>query len=116
MKKIKNALWIIIIGFIGLVMFQNKDFFMARQSFGVDLGFVNYEIPEIYNAILFFAFFAIGLLVAYCFSLFGKYKANKIIKDLKTSVTSNMEQMSALKNELDALKQERMNTETQDTA
>ncbi len=115
MKKIKIALWIIIIGFIGLVMFQNKEFFMARQSFSVNLYFNSYQTPEIFNAILFFAFFAVGLLVAYFFSLFGKYKSSKIIKDLKSSLTSSMQQVSVLKQELDTLKQESQNTGPQNT-
>jgi exosortase/archaeosortase len=116
MKKIKIALWVIIFGFLALVMFQNKDFFMAKQGFGINLYFVNYEVPEIYNAILFFAFFAAGLLVAYIFSLFSKFKSNKTIKDLKSSMTSSMQQMSVLKQELDALKQASINTGSQNTA
>lgn len=116
MKKIKIALWVIIIGFLALVMFQNKDFFMAKQGFGINLYFVNYEIPEIYNVILFFAFFAAGLLVAYIFSLFSKFKANKTIKELKSSMTSSMQQVSVLKQELDALKQAGINTGSQNTA
>ncbi|MBW1867315.1 MAG: hypothetical protein JRI38_06180 [Deltaproteobacteria bacterium] len=117
MKKIKIALWVIIFAFIGLVMYQNRVFFMAKQSFNINLYFIDsYETPEIYNAILFFAFFAVGLLVAYFFSLFSKFKSNKIIKDLKSSVTSSMQQMSVLKQELDSLKQEHLNTETQNTA
>ncbi len=63
MKKIKIALWVIIFAFIGLVMYQNRVFFMAKQSFNINLYFIDsYETPEIYNAILFFAFFAVGLL------------------------------------------------------
>ncbi len=116
MKKIKIALWVIIIGFLVLVMFQNKDFFMAKQGIGINLYFVNYEIPEIYNVILFFAFFAAGLLVAYIFSLFSKFKANKTIKEMKSSMTSSMQQVSVLKQELDALKQASINPGSQNTA
>ena len=116
MKKIKIALWVIIIGFLALVMFQNKDFFMAKQGFSINLYFTSYEIPEIYNAVLFFVFFAVGLLVAYIFSLFSKFKSNKTIKDLKSSMTSSMQQMSVLKQELDALKQASLNTGSQNTA
>ena len=32
MKKIKIVLWIIIIGFLALVMFQNKDFFYGEAG------------------------------------------------------------------------------------
>jgi exosortase/archaeosortase len=116
MKKIKIARWVIIIGFLALVMFQNKGFFMAKQGFGINLYFTSYEIPEVYNAILFFVFFAAGLLVAYIFSLFSKFKSNKTIKDLKSSMTSSMQQMSVLKQELDALKQASINSGSQNTA
>jgi len=53
--------------------------------------------------------------VAYFFSLFGKYKSSKIIKDLKSSVASSMQQVSVLKQELDAVKQPNLNQGPQNT-
>ena len=104
MKKAKVLLWLIIIGFIALVIYQNKDFFLTRHSFGIDLLVFNYRSPEIYSAILFLLFFIVGLLIAYFFGLFERFKANKTIKTL-TATNSSLEQMLAsLKNDLASIK------------
>ena len=104
MKKAKLVLWLIIIGFIGLVIFQNKGFFLTRQSFGVNLLFFNYRTPEIYSAILFVAFFLFGALIAYFFSLFERFRTNKTIKALNTAVTGYQQSVTALKAEVAGLK------------
>ena len=104
MKKAKVLLWLIIIGFIGLIIYQNKDFFLTRHSFGINLMVFNYQSPEIYSAILFLLFFILGLLIAYFFGLFERFKANKTIKSL-TATNSSLEQMLAsLKNDLASIK------------
>lgn len=107
MKKVKIALWVIIIGFVALVMYQNKAFFTARNSFDINLYFTQYHTPAIQNAILLLVFFATGLLIAYFFSLFGKFKASKTIKELKAALNASMNQMTILKQEVEALKQAR---------
>ena len=53
MKKVKIAFWIVVFGFIGLVIFQNKDFFMSESRLMIDLGFFYYETPFLANAIFF---------------------------------------------------------------
>ena len=104
MKKAKILLWLIIIGFIGLIIYQNKEFFLTRHSFGMNLMVFNYQSPEIYSAILFLLFFILGLLIAYFFGLFERFKANKTIKTL-TATNSSLEQMLAsLKNDLASIK------------
>jgi hypothetical protein len=104
MKKAKILFWLIIIGFIGLVIYQNKEFFMTRHSFGIDLMVFSYRSPEVYSAILFLLFFILGLLIAYFFGLFERFKANKTIKTL-TATNSSLEQMLAsLKNDLASIK------------
>lgn len=104
MKKAKVLLWLIIIGFIGLVIYQNNSFFMTKHSFGIDLMVFNYRSPEIYSAILFLLFFILGLLIAYFFGLFERFKANKTIKAL-TATNSSLEQMlGSLKNDLASIK------------
>ncbi len=104
MKKAKVLLWLIIIGFIGLVIYQNNAFFMTKHSFGIDLMVFNYRSPEIYSAILFLLFFILGLLIAYFFGLFERFKANKTIKAL-TATNSSLEKMlGSLKNDLASIK------------
>jgi hypothetical protein len=60
MKKVKIAFWIVVFGFIGLIIFQNKEFFMAESRLMIDLGFFYYETPFLANAIFFVAFFLDG--------------------------------------------------------
>jgi uncharacterized integral membrane protein len=102
MKKVKILFWVIIFGFLGLLIFQNQDFFLARNSFGLNLYFTQYQIPEASNAILFLAAFFAGLLIAYIFSLFGQYKNGKTIKNLNATIHSQVETISKLKSEMSA--------------
>lgn len=104
MKRTKLVLWIIILGFVALIIFQNKEFFLRKQSLGINLYFVNYHTPELHNAIIFLACFMAGVIVAYFFSLSERFKSNKMIKDLNSSVDSHLETISALKSELESLK------------
>ena len=32
MKKVKIAFWIVVFGFVGLIIFQNKEFFMSKAA------------------------------------------------------------------------------------
>jgi uncharacterized integral membrane protein len=100
MKKVKIALWIIIFGFVGLVIFENKNFFMQESQLVLDLGFVNYQTPLLKNAIFFVAFFLLGILISYFFSLFKHYKDAKTIKTLKAKESSLVEAVSTLEKQV----------------
>jgi uncharacterized integral membrane protein len=102
MKKIKILFWVIIFGLLGLLIFQNQGFFLARNSFGLNLYFTQYQIPEAPNAILFVGAFLAGLLIAYIFNLFGQYKNSKTIKNLNATINSQVEMISRLKSEIGA--------------
>ncbi len=104
MKNAKIAFWVILFGLIGLILYQNRDFYMSRQSLGVDLIFFNYHTPEIPNAILFLGFFFIGLLIAYFFSLLERFNSRKTIKNLSDSLRASEKILEALKAENDLLK------------
>jgi hypothetical protein len=100
MKKVKIAFWIVVFGFIGLVIFQNKDFFMAESRLMIDLGFLYYETPFLANAIFFVAFFLVGILISYFFSLFKHFKDAKTIKTFKAKEISLVETVSSLEKQL----------------
>lgn len=102
MKKVKIAFWIIVFGFIGLVIFQNKVFFMSESRLMIDLGFFYYETPFLANAIFFVAFFLVGILISYFFSLFKHFKDAKTIKTFKAKETSLVETVSSLEKQLSA--------------
>jgi hypothetical protein len=104
MKKLKVVFWVIVLGFLALIIFQNQDFFMTKHSLVINLYFSKYFTPELHNAILFLAFFFAGLLIAYFFSLFPQFKANKTIKNQNVTISTQEQQLNNLKMEVEALK------------
>jgi predicted membrane protein len=104
MKKVKVAFWIIVFGFVGLLIFQNRGFFMAESSLMIDLGFFYYGTPLLANAIFFVAFFLAGVLISYFFGLFKQFKDAKTIKTLKAKEASLVDAVSSLESQLSAAK------------
>ncbi len=104
MKKVKFAFWIVVFGFVGLVIFQNKEFFMTESCLTLDLGFDYYATPLLANAILFVAFFLAGIIISYFFSLFKHFKDGKIIKALKAKEASLVDAVSSLEKQLSTRK------------
>ncbi len=105
MKKAKTVLWIIIIGSIGLIIFQNWDYFNARQTLSVDLFFDQYLIPEFSNYFFFLGCFLLGLLLPYIYGFVERLKLNKLIKKLKETTAAQQEEISGLKRELEMMQQ-----------
>ena len=88
MKKGTMIIWVIIFGFIALVIVQNQTFFLAKQSFRINLGiFKEYHSPELPNAVMVLIFFFWGLFIAYLFSFARRFKANRTIKRLNATIT-----------------------------
>jgi len=100
MKKVKIAFWIVVFGFVGLIIFQNRGFFMSESRMILDLGFFYYETPFLANAIFFVAFFLVGVLISYFFGLFKHFKDAKTIKILKAKEASLVETISSLEKQL----------------
>ena len=104
MKKATLLLWLIIFGFIALIIFQNQSFFLAKNAFNLNFGVKQYAIPEIYNAMLVLIFFFAGLFIAYLFSFSARFKAKRTIKKLNTTIAAHMNEMDGLKGEINKLK------------
>ena len=105
MKKAKIGLWVILLFFVILLFYQNKDFLMARRSLNYGLPFFKvHHGPELPIAILFLLSFLIGLLGAYFFSLSDRFKSKKTIKNLNAAATSHLEEISALRKEVESLR------------
>ncbi len=107
MKKAKIAFWLILIGFIALLSYQNWDFFMSEHRLRLNL-FVTEEFstPKLQNAILFLFFFFAGLLISYFITLFERFKSKKIIKTLNTALEMSRKQLDELQKEISLLKGE----------
>lgn len=104
MKNFKIAFWVILFAFIGLILYQNREFYMSQHSLGIDLMFFNYRTPEVPNAVLFLGFFFAGLLISYFFSLLERFNSRKVNKNLTESLGTCEKMLDALKAENEGLK------------
>jgi uncharacterized membrane protein YciS (DUF1049 family) len=105
MKKFKIVIWLLIIVFIGVVIYQNKAFFLANEVFHLNLIAKDYITPEIPVAVVFVGFFLCGLLVAFLFSLPGRLRAGKAIRSLNETIRAQSTELAAMKSEVEAIKQ-----------
>lgn len=104
MKKVKIVIWLIILGFVGVVIYQNWSYFGTRATpLAINLGFGEYLIPEFPNIVFLLLCFATGLLIAYFHGFVGRFKSDRMIKKLDAATTSQYEEISGLKRELEAL-------------
>jgi uncharacterized integral membrane protein len=105
MKKATLIIWVIIFGFMALVIFQNQTFFMTKHSLRLNLGVVNeYHTPEMPIAVVFIFFFFSGLVIAYLFGFLTRFKAKRTTKKLNAAITSHEGEVAELKRELNTLK------------
>ncbi len=104
MKKARIALLIIVVGFIGLIVIQNWEYFNDLQGLRIDLFvFDEYQTPEFSNWFFFMVCFLIGILSAYFRGLIERYKSNKMIKKLYAASAAQNEEISGLKHEVELL-------------
>jgi uncharacterized integral membrane protein len=105
MKKVKIAFWLILLVFAGVFVYQNKIFFMAKQSLSLTLPFIEtLHTPELPHAFLFLVFFLTGFLIAYFIGLHDRFKSKKTVKSLSAAGAAQQEEMTALKSELASLR------------
>jgi len=105
MKKAKIAFWGILVCFLALIFFSNKDYFLAKQALNLKLPFLEpYHAPELATAFFFLVFFLSGFLIAYFFSLYDRFKCKKTIKELSAAAATQFEEISSLKSEVESLK------------
>jgi len=104
MNKVKMIFWLVILGFISLLIFQNQEFFLAKQGLRVNLFFETFHTPDLPSAIFFLAFFLLGLLIAYFLGLYAKFKSRQMIKSLNLKVNSQAETISRIEAENESLK------------
>ena len=103
-KRVKIGIWVVIIGFLALMVFQNQNFFLARQSLGLNIYFKNYSLSEVANIFLFFICFLAGLLFAAYFIFLDRFKLKKTNKTLNTTINTHLEKISSIEKELETFK------------
>jgi uncharacterized integral membrane protein len=105
MNKVKFIFGFLIIVLLGLIVYQNQELFLDKQSFRLYLFFTDeYQALDLPNAVFLLACFLIGLLISYFFSLSERFKSKKMIKSLNASVDSHVKELSALKGEVESIK------------
>ena len=82
MKKVKIAFWLILVGLMGIVFWQNQAFFLEKKSVGIDYFVGSYQSPELQIVLYFLIFFLAGLLISYFHSLSERFVTRKTIKKL----------------------------------
>jgi uncharacterized membrane protein YciS (DUF1049 family) len=108
MKKLKFLFWLVFVGFFALLVYQNLDFFSAKNSLQINLGVYQRSTPELTNGVIIAGFVGIGvfiMLVLYFSSRFTVYKANKTIKELKSNLEDRTTAIAGLKEQLESLRQ-----------
>ena len=106
MKKIKLFLGLVIIIFASLIVYQNRDYFFAKQALSLDLGVETWlwTAPGFENLAYFGVMLLIGFLFAGFMGLSSKLKSRKMIKTQKITIKSHQEMINSLKNELQAFR------------
>lgn len=104
MKKLKIVIWLIIILFLGLVVYQNSIFFLAKESLGIDLFFTQYQSPELPVVLFFAGLFCLGWLIAYLFGLAERFRSAKQIKTLQQNNDTQQRAIDDMKRDVASLK------------
>jgi hypothetical protein len=104
MKKIKLILWLLIIAALGFVVYQNREFFLAKQTLAVNIFGTVYAAPELPVALIFIGFFFVGWFIAYLFGLGDRFADGKTIKSLQQTIYSQRGAIDAVKKDIESLK------------
>lgn len=108
MNKMKLVIWLIILGLIGLAVYQNQEHFLgSSQSLRLNLGILpEYRSPELPLVVFYVVFFVFGLLVDFGFALPEKLRKRRALKQLLTVADERENQLNALRVEIARLKGE----------
>jgi hypothetical protein len=108
MNKAKLIIWLLVLGLMGLVVYQNEGHFLnAQASLRLNLGVIpEYHSPMLPMVFFYLVFFLYGLIVAYFFGLPERFRSRKAIKGLTIAATQREKEMTGLNTELSRLKGE----------
>jgi hypothetical protein len=104
MKKIKIAFWLLVMVAIGLIGFQNQEFFLSRPQLRINLFLREYHVDQVPIAVMLFGLFLFGLLSAYISSLSGRFRHNRTVKQLNATVADHVDRISRLQSEVDTIR------------
>ena len=99
MKKFKLLLWLIVLGLVALVVYQNLKFLMTPQNVEVNLWIQHYSV-ELSIGVIMLGLFLAGLLISYFFSLAHRFKARKTIRKLNEELTIERKKVAELESQI----------------
>lgn len=99
MKKIRLVLWLIVLGFIALVVYQNRVFLMGSQKVELDLWVQKYS-AELNMGVILLGLFLAGLLISYFLSLAQRFKTRKTIRKLNEELDAERKRAAELESQL----------------
>ncbi|HEX5628986.1 MAG TPA: LapA family protein [Usitatibacteraceae bacterium] len=102
MRKSKLIGWLLILGFLAVVIYQNEDHFLnTAQSLRLNVkAFPEYVSPVLPLAVFHLLFFVFGLAVAFAFSSLNRFRLRRAFKRLNATVDAQQSEIQALKTEL----------------
>lgn len=102
MKKVKLVFWLLILGAMALVVFQNEGYFMeTQQTLRLNLGaFPEYQSPHLPLVAFHLLFFGFGLLVAYLLGILDRWRRRKAVSRLSAEAAGQRREIETLKAEL----------------
>jgi hypothetical protein len=100
MKKVKIGIWVVIVAFVFLLIYQNRTLFLAKNSLIFNLGFTAYHTPEMRIVLICFLFLLAGLLLGVYFLVVQTLKAKKLVKAANKRVESQNEKIESLETAL----------------
>ena len=103
MKKVKTAIWIIIVLFVAILIQQNQGFFLASQSLVLE-PISKYRTPELKTVFIVLAFFLAGLILGTYFLAMHYLRTKKFVRHLSAEAETKTKQIQSLENELQALR------------
>ena len=103
MKKIKYFLWLIVLIALGILIYQNLDYFMAATALKFDLKIAswNWTTPELQNISLFAICFFLGFIFPGIKWMMLKFKFKNAFKTKDALIVSLKEQLNTFKAELE---------------
>lgn len=103
MKKLKLFLGLIVVIFIALLIYQNREYFLTQQALSFSLGVETWQwtAPPAQNVLYMGGCLLVGLLYAALISFSLKLKSKKAIKILNAENATHLEEIASLKQELD---------------
>jgi hypothetical protein len=103
MKTIKYLFWLIILTFLGILIYQNVDYFMTKSALSLDLKVKDWSwtVPELANIFYFGICFLLGVILFSIKSFIISYRLGKVIKARDSEIDSLKERMNKLRTDLE---------------